>query len=258
MLWIKRHGSLLLSFQLLSLLLLYPLPVYGRFTINNWIDNFFHPICIWILETFFPNSQSHSGFYSDSPDLIVLSGLILVLTGIIGIIAIPFLKNQQEFIKALIQKSLIYYLSWIFMIYGFAKINGTQFPIVDSWSHAALTEKSSLALKFWHFMGNNPILVSIIALIELLIAFSLLHVKFRSIGIRVYLISIGLIVLINFYFDIDVKMLSLLMLLILAFICFEYREQETLISSNIQTQKAVKLFIVLVMIITSFYGNTII
>lgn len=253
-----------IAWQLLGLLLLMPIPAYGRTNINAWLEQIFGPFCLKILQNAFPNHVFYSGFFTDSPNLIVLLFLGSVFFVLLALLLVKFLKSSQFLIFYGLLTALRYYLAWIFLLYGFSKILGIQFPTLQATNiHLVSQDKG---LNFWVWMSQNPILVKTVGWIEVIVATALFFKKIRKIGLLLYLFSSSAIMLINLFFDIDVKILAALLVYSAAFLlvilktesamhyCSESR-LKNLYKKHQNQFLSLKLFIILLLYFSAIWSN---
>jgi hypothetical protein len=205
------------------MLFITPIPAYGRYKINQWIDYYLSTPCSWIRNALFPNAAQFDGFFTDSLNYVILLTFAAILGLFLGLIVQNFRKSSAAFNQFL--KSVItYYLAWIFLVYGFSKLFGVQFPL--SIEPIGLSELSgeNRDFVFWQFMGANQILVKTLGVIEISIA-SLLFVKnTRKLGLVLFIASVFIILSTNIYFDISVKLFSALLLLAALYVILNYNQ----------------------------------
>lgn len=253
-----------IAWQLLGLLLLLPIPGYGRTNINTWLEQNFGPFCLKILQNAFPNHAFYSGFFTDSPNLNVLLFLGSVFFVLLALLLVKFLKSSQSHTFNVLLTALRYYLAWIFLLYGFSKIFGIQFPNLNPANIDFVSQDKGL--HFWIWMSQRPILVKSIGCIEVIVATTLFFKKIRKIGLLLYLFSSSVILLINLFFDIDVKILAALLVCSAAFLllilkdesAIHYRSESSLkkLCSKHQNQVlSLKLFIVLLLYFSTIWSN---
>jgi hypothetical protein len=264
----KKNSDLIIALPLLCMVLISPLPVLGRLKINAWIHDLFMPPTAWLRNSIFPKAPKFDGFYTDSMNYV----LLLVFTVAIGMfIAILIQKSRLNSPSILFctEKSIIYYLSWIFLIYGFSKILGVQFPEnVDPSSIASIND-NNLDLQFWSYMGAHQDLVIFLGVVEIVVASFLLFKKTRKLGLLMFTAAILVIVVINFKFEISVRIFSVLLLLAgfyslinhLAFPIFTKNNENsfTQVHDTNFTQpmilKPLKLFVIALMFISAFFNS---
>lgn len=235
---------------LLICLVLTPLPVFGRRTLNSWINFLFTTPTRWMRQNLFKSSPDFDGFYTDS-----LNYILLLFFGIlIGVILVYVLdkiaKSQLQSLLTIFNMALIYYLAWIFLIYGFSKIYGNQFPEIPMPDIAISSENQDL--QFWIWMGSQPKLVIILGLIEIAIGISLFSEKTRKFGLTAYILSMVLILSVNAYFGIGVLVFSLLLLFgaMHAFLQNNVKEPKFLLNPF---AKSMQLFIACVVVILAYF-----
>ena len=264
----KKNNDLITVLPLLCMMLISPLPVLGRLKINAWIHDIFMPATAWLRNSIFPKAPKFDGFYTDSINYI----LLLIFAAAIGIfMAILIQKSRLNRFSIVfcIEKSIIYYLSWIFLIYGFSKILGIQFPEDIVSNSIASSNDNNLDLQFWSYMGAHQDLVIFVGIIEIIIAVFLLFTKTRKLGLLLFIIAMLLIVFINFKFEISVRIFSLILLLAGFYSLINHLDLPILTKnkdnsgSHIQDKyfaipvimKPLKLFVISLMFITAFFNS---
>jgi len=218
----KINLHLFLGISLTLVLLLSPLPVFGRVWLNQTIEYLLGPITELFVSNFFGQSQSQYGFYTDSLNYALLLAICIVISIMVFGFVQLFFQNLKILIQQFINTFLIYFLAWIFAVYGAYKLFGIQFPEPNSMILQMTLEDLGQDLAFWSLMGINKTLTIAIGLIEILIAVALLFKKTRSIGLFLMLIALAQIVLINFAFDISVKIFSALLLLAVIYLSYPF------------------------------------
>jgi len=213
-----------LGCQLFGLLLLLPIPAYGRITINAWLEEWLGPICLRLLEYAFPNHTFYTGFFTDSPNLLVLLLLGIVFFGVLAMLLQLTQKATPVFAFDVLKVALRYYLAWIFLVYGFAKIFGWQFPLPDAEQLEMARVSHHKGLRFWVAMGQRPMLVQIIGWVEVLVATALFFNATKKLGLLLYAFASFGILIINLLFAIDVKLLSALLLVSALFLLLSKSE----------------------------------
>lgn len=200
------------------MLFITPLPVFGRGAINNFIDYLFTTPTVWIRNNILNSPNSFDGFYTDSLNYVLLLFFGLLIGLILVFLATRFFQKSTKFLGAAVSIALTYYLAWVFLIYGFSKILGIQFPEISDEHILFEINPKDNDLLFWTFMGMNRSLVLILGFAEITIACLLFIKKTRKLGLFMFSLFMAQIVLINFSFDISVKIFSSLLLLIALFL----------------------------------------
>ena len=245
-----------------------PLPVLARANINHWIEKIFMAPTAWIRNNWFPNAPKFDGFYTDSLNYIIL----LFFAASIGVVlAFAIQKSRLDCLKIELftKKTLVYYLSWIFLIYGFSKILGVQFPENIESSATFSFNVDNLDLQFWSYMGQHRGLVNILGIAEILIAILMLLNKSRKLGIILFTTALTVIVVINFKFEISVRLFSVILLLTGIYSSIEHLPNpkssthfDNVIIQNqkywfahFNFRKPIKLFIIAVMFISAIFNS---
>jgi uncharacterized membrane protein YphA (DoxX/SURF4 family) len=172
-------------------------------------------------------------------------------------------------IELFTKKTMVYYLSWIFLIYGFSKIFGVQFPENIEYSAMTSFNVDNLDLQFWSYMGQNRGLANVLGIAEILIAILMLLNKSRKLGVILFTTAMTVIVVINFKFEISVRLFSVILLLAGIYSSIEHmpyaKSSNNTDNVKIQDQKhrfarfnirkPMKLFIIALMFITAIFNS---
>ena len=111
-------------------------------------------------------------------------------------------KGRQPEHESFVIALLRWIAAALLMLYGFAKLNGSQFTVLDSVLATPLGEVSGFWLT-WHYFGWSHIYGSLIALAQIAGALLLTHRRYAPIG-AVLLVPILInIILLNLLFGID-------------------------------------------------------
>jgi hypothetical protein len=250
------------------MVLISPLPVLGRANINHWIDTIFMAPTAWIRNTWFPNAPKYDGFYTDSLNYLILLAFAVSI-GVLLAFAIQKSRLDCLKIEFFTKKTLVYYLSWIFLIYGFSKILGVQFPENMESSAKIFINVDNLDLHFWSYMGKHRSLVNVLGITEILIASLMLLNKSRKLGVILFTTALMVIVVINIKFEISVRLFSVLLLIAGIYSSIEHLHNFT--SSNntyidkiqdnkhrfaqFNIRKPMKLFLIALMFITAIFNS---
>lgn len=235
-------------------LLFSPLPVFGRRTLNSLIDQIFEAPTRWIRQTFFSNQPDFDGFYSDSLNYLILLGFGAVLTLIMYFIFQKFSENQKFSVRMVLNSILIYALAWVFLVYGFSKLHGYQFPDLSHLNLADFSENRDIF--FWQWLGNNPILVVLLGIVEVIIALGLFLYKSRKISLIAFIIMVLGIFLVNWYYTIGVLTFSTV-LLFSAVLAYQNLQDNQRLKNVIPEviYKPIKLFCILCLLILGWLHN---
>lgn len=194
-------------------MLFIPLHFYGsdfQFRLARFV--FLKPVAF--IQGFIANdAYSNIGFSSDAFSFAVLLGLLLLAAAVIA-----FFRWNALKISVLSRIIAVYYLSFILLKYGFDKIFKAQFYLPEP--NILYTPFGNLSkdILYWSTMGTSYPYSVIIGSIEVGIAFLLLIRKTRILGLLMAVGAFVNIVIINFSFDISVKLFSCFLLLLVFFI----------------------------------------
>lgn len=97
--------------------------------------------------------------------------------------------------------------SFLMLLYGFAKLNGSQFTVLDSELDKPLGEVSGFWLT-WHYFGYSPVYGNIIALAQVLGGVLLMFRKTTLLGACLLLPVVTNIVLVDIFYGIELEALG--------------------------------------------------
>jgi hypothetical protein len=95
-----------------------------------------------------------------------------------------------------------YFVAFVIISYGWAKIMGSQFTILDSELDKPMGEVSGFWLT-WYYFGYSPFYGNFIALIQIVAGFLLLYRKTVLLGACILFGVVGNIILIDIFYAID-------------------------------------------------------
>lgn len=178
-------------------------PHFG-FELTNRLSN----ISEWIAADIFGVQIYSSPTTSDSVTQFVQAGLLLIF-------AIPFaflLSKQKRFnalqIKRFLHTSAAYILSFFLLKYGADKLFQFQFYAPEPNTLFTPLGMLSKDILFWSSMGTSSSYNTFMGLMEIIPAFLLLHHRTRLLGAFIASGVLINVLMINFGFDITVKLLS--------------------------------------------------
>lgn len=162
-------------------------------------------------QLFFKNALQNIDFSSDTIALNLLLFLLLLLS-IIVILLLDLLKINSHKLVGFARLVSCYYISFVLLKYGFDKVFKAQFYLPEP--NILYTPFGNLSkdILYWSTIGTSYFYSFSMGIIEVFVAFLILFTRTRTLGL---LFSIGIfinIVLLNFGFDISVKMFSLFLL----------------------------------------------
>lgn len=153
---------------------------------------------------------------SDSAGMYVLT-LLLCICSATGALAWTFFKREQQHEWRWLRTISTYYLALMLLVYGFDKVFKHQFYLPEPNTLYTPLGNLSPDLLFWSTAGTSWSFSFFTGLAEVISAALLLFTRTRGAGA---LMAAGImlhVVLLNFSFDVSVKLLSLFLLL-LAFV----------------------------------------
>lgn len=248
----KFDFSFFNSIVCLACLLLSPLPIFGRRTLNLWIDRVFSQPTRWIRQTLFPNQPDFEGFYTDSLNYGILISFGFVISFMVFFLVSQRVKKYSVHIHKFINTTLIYYIALVFMVYGFSKLHGHQFPDL---SHLDLVDSpDNRDILFWKWLGNKPNLVYFIGLVEIVVSLGLLFSKTRKLSLKLFTIIMLGIIAVNWYFGIGVLVFSWI-LLITSIVCYQNTKKLEPWNKSIPESfyKPLKLFTILCVVVFGWF-----
>jgi len=176
-------------------------------SISVYINPFFENLVYWSGITIFNLSGDfRTVISSDSVGMYIHTFNLIFISGLGAFIWHKLTKTQAGVIRAWAQTVIEYYLSLQMLLYGFNKVFKIQFYQPEP--NLLFTNLGDLTpdILYWSTIGSSWSYSFIIGMIEVLVAGLLLFKKTRLLGV---LIGIGVmfnVVLINFSYDISVKL----------------------------------------------------
>ncbi|MDH4473295.1 MAG: hypothetical protein QE487_11865 [Fluviicola sp.] len=165
-------------------------------------------------------------YREDSSGMYLLLLVAPVLGFLVGLLAfVPGIKRWNFRADKAVPIVMRYYLVLELWEYGWIKLTKMQFYLPEP--NTVYTELGTLSkdIAYWSVMGSSPSYVIFMGVVEL-IAGSLIVIKrTRFIGL---LLALGVfinVVMVNFSFDISVKLFSLSLLLFTGILLLQYPEQ---------------------------------
>jgi len=156
---------------------------------------------------FYDNAIILTDFSSDTRSLLLLLLLLAIITGVSAI----FLKKKQAEIIWACKTITLYFLAYVLLKYGLDKVFCRQFyPPAPNILYTPFGNLDKDIL-FWSTIGTSPAYSVITGSLEVLAALLLLFMRTRTVGLLLALVALGQIIIINFSFDISVKLFSLLL-----------------------------------------------
>lgn len=154
------------------------------------------------------NIEYNPQFLSDGK-LQYLNLLVTLLFSVALFILLLQSKINKVKLLTILYRANLLILSFFMIKYGLDKIIGGQFDIVEgNLLHKELKDFSK-DLLLWSTLQSSALFNYITGSIELLGGLFLMNKHLRKLGILLSLLSMSFVVLLNFSFDINVKLLSL-------------------------------------------------
>ena len=152
-------------------------------------------------------------FSSDTRSLLLLLS-VLFFVAVFSAFAI---KKHSQKLLLLFRTVTVYFLSFVLFKYGFEKMFINQFYQPEP--NILYTPFGNLDrdILYWSVMGLAPVYSFILGVTEVTAAILILFVRTRFVGLLLAIIALLQIVVINFSFDISVKMFSVLLLAMVLF-----------------------------------------
>jgi hypothetical protein len=177
-----------------------------------------------ITEFAFSKLLNNAPISSDSKGLYLLVLLLFVAAHFIATLLTLAKVNVAllQKIKTVCYTICIYYLTVIFIKYGFDKVFKSQFYQPEP--NTLYTKLGNLDkdILYWSTIGSSYLYNVVTGSIEIIAAILLLIKRTRAFGIALLLIVLSQIVLINFAFDISVKLFSMLLLCMAIYVAVPY------------------------------------
>lgn len=248
-------------------ILFFPFPFYLLPDTGEWMSGVSENMLTSAYELFFGNSDAQVlELKSDSTGHYLFCGLILFFSGFITLI-FHFIKHKIEVDSDNdpVQKAntitftfVTYYLAVILLAYGLNKIFKWQFYFPEP--NTLFTRVGDLHkdILYWSAMGSSYTYSVFAGVIEVIPAVLLLFARTRLAGALIAFAVLCNVVMINFGFDISVKLHSMFLLVISIFILLHYHQRIKLIFTirsiketitepklNFKFQKPIKYFLLI-------------
>ena len=224
----------------------FPVPNYILPNFGALLNGVFEPISKWVgVEVLDLNPDLTYSFDSDSTGLYIhvfIIGFVSCFVTAASLIFKPisFSEKHKNYLKVFSS----YYLSMVLMIYAFDKIFNHQFYLPEPNILYSQVGDLSKDISFWTTMGASRSYSMFSGFIELVPAILLLFNRTRLIGALIAFMVMLNVLMINFGFDISVKVFSLfLTILALFIISYDYaRFKAFILNSSFTAKKLFKPF----------------
>ncbi len=205
----------LIHFFLFYCILFFPFGFY-TFPYLEKIVNYIYGVFVFpIAEFIFGENAGIGELTSDSKGLHIWIFTLFIFSCTDFILTSKFMKYMEEWRDKLlpgIRVFFVYYLSVVFIKYGFDKIFKGQFYLPEPnilYSPFGYLDKDIL---YWSTMGVSHSYNIFMGIIEIIPAILLLHKKTRALGLMILIPIILNIIAVNFSYDISVKTFSIFLL----------------------------------------------
>ncbi len=180
---------------------------------------FFSPLIRWTgIHIFSLDKPFTAELLSDSTGLYIFSFLLLLFSFIFGWIWTKYGTSDYRKLKYILIVFLSYYLSLVLFIYGTNKLFKVQFYLPEPNTLFTPLGYLSKDILFWSTIGSSYSYNIIMGLAQIIPASLLLFRRTRIIGAAAGVILFINIVIINFTYDISVKVFSSFLLCISIYI----------------------------------------
>jgi hypothetical protein len=201
-------------FALLSVFFI-PFP-FHMFPSLHLGDLVFGRLIVFIAEHLPGLVMTDSKISSDSTSMYLLLAILLTIALILSILLSKWLVWQQNRSKVqpLLRRLFAYYLSLQLLKYGFDKIFKGQFYLPEPNILYTPLGQVDKDLLFWSTLGTSYLYSFITGLVEVLAAVFIMFRKTRILGLLIAVPLLLHILLLNFSFDISVKLFTAFLLLL--------------------------------------------
>lgn len=236
-------------------------PMQYKYLRFNMLVSTFEHVTKTIAPSFFDNPRAYTFDYvSDSTglylNLILVSVLALLLTIVVKGIEVMVKKElSQKTAWTIVYTLLVYYLALQMFLYGFNKL--FKFQFYDAHPNTLFTPVGYLTkdFLFWTSMGSSHLYSIGTGAVEVLVGVLLLFGRTRNFAIVLGLLVSVYLVLINFAFDINVKIQSLSLFLFFVILLWPNLKDYYAFFKQLPSQKITLLPLLKVVIVILIIGE---
>ena len=215
---------------------------FPYFLISFWSDllkALFNPICEGILATIQPDMR-YLGIESDSAGMWIWLGLISVFAASITLIFFRRIKLSKVYNWH--YATVAYFLAFILIKYGFDKLLLNQFYFPEPNILHTRVGQMDKSLLYWSSMGSSPVYSIFSGLVEIIPGILLLFRRTRAFAGFIPMLAFTNVLAINIGFNVDVKLLSSVLLFMSIYISFPFLVliKRLIISPNQFTRMSLK------------------
>jgi hypothetical protein len=210
-------------FLLLGILFI-PFPFYFISFQQSFTEFVFGKLIAITASTFFGLQLSSTAVHSDSASMYVLV-LLLFFFSLLFSLAFSFTSKWNKFQSLLVQAIYLictYYLVLLLMKYGLDKVFKTQFYLPEPNTLYTPLGQVDKDLLYWTSMGTSRLYNMFTGMVEVMAALLLLFKRTRMAGSFLAAAALFQVVMINFGFDISVKIFSLFLFCIACYVLAPY------------------------------------
>jgi hypothetical protein len=194
-------------------ILFFPVPYYYFPNLGGLLSPVLYPFIDWTASQAGITGPFTHELWSDSTGHYVFTGLLLIFSLIISITLAAILKKEiSPKLKYWFYTFLSYYLALMLLKYGADKIFKHQFYLPEPNTLFTPVGQLTPDMLFWSTMGSSYSYTVFSGIIEIIPALFLLFRKTRLAGILITFAVMLNVVMINFGFDVTVKLFSLFLL----------------------------------------------
>ena len=211
---IQSFGNRVLILFIGGFSITFPFPFFIVPEFGSLLSPFFYKINCYLGEWCDVSSNAELRILSDSTGLYLHLITLFTLSVVFALFWIWKVKRLPQKVNVYFRIFVVYYLALILFKYGFDKLFKHQFYFPEPNTLYTPLNQLSKDILFWSSMGTSYVYSFFSGFIEVLAAVLLLHKKTRLLG---GIISLGVlinVVMINFGFDISVKVFSLFLVLL--------------------------------------------
>mgnify|MGYP000327238120 CR=1 FL=1 len=236
---------------------------FNLFKINTFFHHYIQLLYKSIAERYFFNVDLDWLLVSDSILLYAHLVIVLIIACFLSLIRFP--KKISSKVSFALIKYCSYYLSLMLLIYGCNKLFKYQF--FDPHPNTVFMPVGQLTKDFlyWTAIGTSKLYNSVLGIVEILLAISLWYKPTKVFGSFLAWLVLAHIVLINFAFDINVKVQSIFLLFVCTVILLPYLKsmfnffvgKQSQLKVNVYIKsgklKLVKAIVIIFIVLESFY-----
>lgn len=180
--------------------------------VQHFINPIIAPLLSWIGSILWPGNSIDTSIWSDSKSMyalvVLMTTIALMATTILHFRNYRLSPKTRYWFQAVIR----YYIAYQLMHYGFNKVFKWQFFLPEP--NIAYTNIGAVSrdLLYWSAIGSSYWYTVIAGGLEVLAGLCLVFGKSQRIGLMLSLVLLSNIVLVNFTFNISVKLFSLFLL----------------------------------------------